>query len=147
MKHVGRLGVALLAFVIGVAVAPIHFYREASGYGKVIDGGGGYGITVYTSSYFVKLWSAHDSYVSPEKADQVFNEYLSQAVKVIEVGPKLDREGAVVGRRAMVLFDSPETSCYYTQILSTDGRRVDYIYSTSALHVKEFEKQQRSSPR
>jgi hypothetical protein len=53
MKHVRRLSVTLLTFLVGVAVAPIQFYDEASGRGKVIDGGGNYAITVYRSSYFV----------------------------------------------------------------------------------------------
>jgi len=63
-------------------------------------------------------------------------------MKVIEVGPKINDEGAVVGRRATALFFSPELSCY-TEILWTDGRFLHYIFSTSAVHVKEFEKYQR----
>ena len=140
MKHVRRLGIALLTFIVGVAVSPIQFYCEGLGRGKVIDGGGNYGIAVYTSSYFVKLWFVHESYVSPEKADQVFDEHLSHAVRVFEVGPKIDRHGTVVGRRAMALFFSPETSRHYTEIFWTDGHVIDYISSTSALHAKEFEK-------
>jgi len=143
MKYVRGLGVALLTFIVGVAVAPIKFYEEGSGRGKVIDGGGNFAVTVYTSSYFIKLWFAHESYVSPEKANEVFNQRLSQAVKVIEVGPKINGEGAVVGRRVMALFFSPELSCYYTEILWTDGRILHYIFSTSALHATQFEKRQR----
>jgi hypothetical protein len=131
--------VALLTFLVGVAVAPIQFYAEGLGHGKVIDGGGDYAITRYKSSYFIKLWFEHESYVSPEKANQVFNEHLIQAVKVIEVGPKINRKGAVVGRRATALFFSPEISGYYTEIFWTDGHVVYYISSTSALHAKEFE--------
>ena len=54
MKYVRRFSIALLTFVLGVAVLPIHFYVEGMGCGKVIDGGG-FGITSYSSSYFVKL--------------------------------------------------------------------------------------------
>lgn len=140
MKHVRRLGFAVLTFLVGVAVAPIQFYWEASVRGKLIDGGGDYGSTRYTSSYFVKLFSGHESYVSPEKADQAFNEGLSQAVEVFELGPKIDRQGKVVGRRAMALFFAPEISRYYIEIFWTDGHVIDYISSTSALHAKEFEK-------
>ena len=140
MKYVRRLGVALLTFIVGVAVAPIRFYDEASGRGMVIDGGGNFAITVYTSSYFVKLWFVHESYVSSEKADEVFNQRLSQAVSVIEVGPKINGRGTIVGRRAIALFYSPEISRYYTEILWTDGHILHYIFSTSALHAKEFEK-------
>ena len=143
MKYFRRLGIALLTFVLGVAVSPIRFDVEGMGCGKVIDGGGGFGITSYSSSYFVKLLSASEQYVSPEKANAVFDQHLSEAVKVIEVGPKINRAGVVVGRRAMALFYVPETSTYYTDIFWTDGRIVDYISSTSTLHVKEFENQQR----
>lgn len=143
MKHVRRLGIALLTFVLGVAVSPIHFYVEGMGCGKVVDGGGGFSITSYRSSYFVKLLFVTAAYVSPEKADAVFKQHLSEAVNLIELGPKLNREGVVVGRRAMATFYDPELSSYYTEIFWTDGRFLHYISSTSALHVREFEKHQR----
>ena len=143
MKYVRRFGFALLTFTLGVAVSPIRFYVEGMGCGKVIDGGGGFSFTAYKSSYFVKLLLAHEGYVSPEKANKVFEEHLSHAVKIIEVGPKVNGEGVVVGRRAVALSFAPEDSCYYTEILWTDGRFLHYIVSTSALHAKEFEKYQR----
>ena len=143
MKLVRRLGLTLLTFLLGVALSPIRFCVRGLGHGKVIDGGGNYAITLYRSSYFVYLCFAHESYVSPEKADQVFNERLSEAVQVLELGPKLNGKGVVVGRQAVVLFFSPEASRYYTGILWTDGRILHYISSTSALHAKEFEKYQR----
>jgi hypothetical protein len=143
MKYVRRLGFALLTFTLGVAVSPIRFYVEGMGCGKVIDGGGGFSITSYQSSYFIKLLSVSEAYVSPEKANEVFDERLSTAVRIIELGPKVNREGRVVGRRAVALFFSPEASCHYTEILWTDGRFLHYIVSTSALHAKEFEKYQR----
>ena len=142
MKYVRRLVIALLTFTLGVAVSPIRFYVEGMGCGKVIDGGGGFSITSYRSSYFIKLLSVSEAYVSPEKANNVFDEHLSSAVKIIEVGPKVNGQGVVVGRRAVALFFSPEASCYYTEIRWTDGRFLHYIFSTSALHAKEFEKHQ-----
>jgi len=81
MKHGRRLGFALLTFLVGVAVSPIQFYGQGWGHGKVIDGGGNYAITVYTSSYFVKLWDSHESYISPEKADQVFTNVSAKRCK------------------------------------------------------------------
>src|SRR5215470_7627764 len=142
MKYFRPFPIALLTFVLGVAMSPIHFYVEGMGCGKVVDGGGGFGITSYSSSYFVKLWSASEAYVSPEKADAVFNQQLSQAVNVIELGPKTNREGVVVGRRAMAIFYSPQLSKNYTEIIWTNGRFLHYIGSTSTMHVKDFEKQQ-----
>ena len=143
MKYVPRLGIALVTFTLGVAVSPIHFYVEGMGCGHVIDGGGGFSFTSYKSSYFVKLLLAHEGYVSPEKANEVFDERLSTAVRIIEIGPKLNGEGMVIGRRAVALSFAPEDSCSYTEILWTDGRFLHYIVSTSALHAKEFEKYQR----
>jgi hypothetical protein len=143
MKFLRRLGFALLTFVLGVAMSPIRFYVEGMGCGKMADGGGGFGITSYSSSYFVKLWSAQSAYASPEKADEAFNRQLSQAVNVVELGPKVNRDGVVVGRRAMAIFYSPQLSRNYTQILWTNGRFLHYIGSTSTMHVKEFERQRR----
>jgi len=143
MKHIRRLSIALLTFVLGVAISPIHFYVEGMGYGKLVDGGGGFGITSYSSSYYVELWHFQASYASSEKAEEVFNQHLSQAVNVIELGPKTNREGVVVGRRAMAILYSPQLSKNYTEIIWTNGRFLQYIASTSTLHVRAFEKQQR----
>jgi hypothetical protein len=143
VRYLRHLGVALVTFLLGVALSPIHFYIEGMGCGKVIDGGGGFSINSYRSSYFIQLLLAHEGYVSLEKANQVFDQRLNQAVKVVEVGPKINHEGAVVGRRAVALFFSAGLSRYYTEIFWTDGRTVSYILSTSALHAEEFEKQQR----
>ena len=143
MKHIRRLSIALLTFVLGVAMSPIHFYVEGMGCGKLVDGGGGFGITSYSSSYDVELWHFQASYASPEKADEVFNQHLSQAVNVIELGPKTNPEGVVIGRRAMAILYSPQLSKNYTEIIWTNGRFLQYIASTSTLHVRAFEKQQR----
>jgi len=56
---------------------------------------------------------------------------------------KIDLAFRNLGRRAVALFFAPEASCYYTEILWTDGRFLHYIVSTSALHAKVFEKYQR----
>ena len=143
MKHLRRLGIALLTFVLGVAMSPIQFYVEGMGCGKVKDGGGGFGITSYSSSYFVKLWFVQSAYPSPEKADAIFNQTLSHAINVIELGPKINQQGVVVGRRAMVILYSPQLSKNYTEIIWTDGGFLHYIGSTSTMQVREFEKQQR----
>jgi hypothetical protein len=143
MKYARRLGIALLTFTLGVVVSPIRFYVEGMGCGKVIDGGGGFSVTAYQSSYFIKLLSVSEAYGSREKADQVFNQRLSQAVEVFEVGPEIDQKSTVVGRRAEALYFAPEASLYYTEILWTEGRFLHYIVSTSTLHAREFEKHHR----
>jgi hypothetical protein len=142
MKCIRWFSVALLTFVLGVVMSPVRFYVEGMGCGKLIDGGGGFGITSYSSSYFVKLWFVQSAYASSEKADAVFDQHVSQALNVIELGPKMNREGVVVGRRAMAIFYSPQLSRNYTEIIWTDGRFLHYIGSTSTMHVKEFEKHQ-----
>lgn len=141
MKQVRRLVIALLTFALGVAVSPIRFDVEGMGAGRVIDGGG-FSITSYRSSYFVNLLSIYEAYVSAEHANAIFDIRLRKAAKVIEVGPKFNREGAVVGRRAMALFNSTESSGPYTEIFWTEGCLLHSISSTSSLHVREFEKHQ-----
>ena len=136
MKYIRRLGVAFLTFALGVALSPIHFYLEQTGVGK------GYSLISYTSSYYVKLWYESQTYASPVKADEAFNQRLGEAVKIFEVGPEVNENGTV-GRRALALFFLPEIPGYYTEVFRTDGRRVLNVSSTSALHVVEFEKQQR----
>ena len=131
---------ALLTFIIGVVISPIHFYLEGMGCGRVMDGGGGFSVQSYSSSYFVKLSFAHAGYVSTEKAAEVFNQQLAEAVEVIEVAPKLNSKGVVVGRRAEAIFFDPERDRYYACIFWTDGRFIHSIGSTSSLHVIEFER-------
>ena len=138
MKHIRRLVIALLTFALGVAVAPIRFDVEGMGCGKVVDGGG-FSITSYRSSYFVNLLSIHEAYISPEHANAIFDIRLRKAAKVIEVGPKFNRQGSVVGRRAMALFNSTEFSGPSTEIFWTEGCLLHSIHSTSSLH---FEKHQ-----
>lgn len=142
MKYVRRLGIALLTFALGVGVSPIRFDVEGRGCEKVVDGGG-FSITSYRSSYFVNLLSVYEAYFSREEANAIFDERLSKAAKVIEVGPKFNREGAVVGRRAIALFYSKELSGPYVEIFWIKGCLLHSIRSTSTMHVREFEKHER----
>ena len=135
MKHVRRLSVALLTFVIGVAVSPIHFYVESFACGIRSSG------TSYRSSYFIQLWAVNLAFDSREEAEETFNQHLSEAVEVYEVGPKIDKDGTVIGRRAVALFYFPPESRYFTKVFWTNGRNLNSISSASALHVREFEKQ------
>jgi len=140
MRYLRGPIVALLAFVIGVAISPIRFYAEGMGCGRVIDGGGGFSITSYTSSYFVRLSFAHSGYVSTEKANQVFGQHLGEAVRVVEHTPKFNKAGTLVGQRAVAVFFDAETNQYYAAAFWTDGRFLHSIHSSSYLHVIEFEK-------
>jgi hypothetical protein len=140
MKYLRYPLLAFGTFIIGVVVSPIQFYLEGIGCGRVIDGGGGFSVSSYRSSYFVDLSFAHAGYVSTEKANEVFNQRLGEAARVIEVGPKLNSNGLSVGRRAVTIVFEPELNQYYACVFWTDDRIIHSIYSTSFLHVVEFEK-------
>ena len=141
MRHVRGPVVALVAFVVGVVISPIHFSGQSVACGKLMDGGGGFSITSYRSSYFIKVYFSHGAYESPEKAEAVFDEAVKKASRVIDVTSKLDKDGVLVSRRALVVSVEPETKRYYANVFWTNGRMVHSIDSFSYLHVIEFEKQ------
>ena len=135
MKHFRRLGVALLTFVVGVMVSPIHFYPE------MIACGSHNSSASYRSSYFMQVSRGSREFNSAAEAEEAFNQSLSEAAEVIEVGPKVDRDGTVIGRRAVTLYYFPEEARYFTRVYWTQGHNLYSLSSGSALHVKEFEKQ------
>lgn len=134
------LFVAILAFVVGIAVTPIGFSVEGFACGRLRDGSGGFSATSYTSSYSVRLSFAHYSYSSKEKANEVFDHYVSEAVRVVETTPNLNKEGVPVGRRAVTISYNPETHQSYAYVFWTDGSDLHSIESPSLLHVIELEK-------
>jgi len=138
MKHIRRFGVALLMFVVGVVFSPIHFYPEMIACGLHNSS------TSYRSSYFIQVSNGYQGFDSAAQADEAFNQRLSRAGEVIEVGPKVDKDGAVIGRRAVTLYYFPQESRYFTRVYWTHGRYLYSISSGSALHVREFEKQMES---
>jgi len=129
-----------VTFIVGVVISPIHFAVEGMGCGRTIDGGGGFSVTSYKSSYFVNLSFAHSGYLSTEKANEVFKQTLGEAVRVLEVSPKFDTHGQTIGRRAVVVFFDTERNQYYASVFWTEGRFLHSIDSSSYLHVIEFEK-------
>jgi hypothetical protein len=141
MKYLRGPVVALLAFVIGVVVSPIHFSKEGMGYGRMRDGGGGFSITSYRSSYFLQLNFAHAGHVSEEQANTQFDELVAEAVEVISITPKVDEHGTIVGRRAVAMFLDGETDRHFASVFWTQGKLVHSINSTSLMHVLEFEEQ------
>ena len=141
MKHLRRLLVALAAFVAGVALTPIRFHVEGMGCGRMLDGSGGFSVTSHSSSYSVSLSFAHESYKSPEKTNEAFDHYIHDAVRVIELTPRLDQKGITVGRRAVAMFFNREVNQPVACVFWTDGKFLHSIHSPSLLHVIEFEKQ------
>ena len=140
MRYLRYPLVALITLVVGVVLSPIRFYVEGMGCGRVIDGGGGFSITSYQSTYFVGLQFVHSGYSSTEKANEVFDQHLREAVRVVSVTSKLNKNGMPVGRRAEVVFFVPEVNKCDVSVFWTDGRMVHAIYSSSRFHVLEFEK-------
>jgi hypothetical protein len=131
--------VALLAFVIGVAISPPRFYMESSACGRVIDGGGGFSIKNYRSTYLVQVSSAVSAYDSTKKANQAFDDRLAQAVRVIDHAPQINKDN--IGQRAVAVFFDADANQYYASVFWTDCQFIGSIGSTSYLHAIEFEKQ------
>jgi hypothetical protein len=137
MKYIRRFGVAIVTFVIGVAISPIHFFGESIACGLHSSS------TSYRSSYFIQVSNGYREFDSAEEAEEAFNQRLSRAAQVVEVGPKVDKDGTVTGRRAVTMYYFPQESRYFTKIFWTHGRYLYSISSGSALHASEFEKQMR----
>jgi hypothetical protein len=133
---------AILTFILGIVISPISFRTDLIACGRVPDGGGGFSVTRYTSSYFVKLWFSHAGYPSAEKANEVFQSQVNEAVRVIERTPKLDKEGRKVGERAVAVFFSQENNEHYACVFWTDKTILHSVYSSSLMHVLDFEKNQ-----
>jgi hypothetical protein len=142
MRFLRDAAIALFTFVLGVGISPIHFYAEATAYGRMTDGNDAFSISSYKSNYFVKLLYGHEGYASPDKADDAFNQHLKNAVKLIEVTPKTSKQGLTIGRRAVAVFFEPSANHYYAVVFWTEGRFLYSICSTSLIHVVDFEKHQ-----
>jgi len=56
--------------------------------------------------YFRRLGIALLTFV----ANEVFDQRLSKVTKIVELGPKVNSDGVVIGRRGMALIYSPELS-------------------------------------
>jgi hypothetical protein len=141
-RHLLRVLISVLTFTIGVAISPIRFTTEMWGHGVVSDGGGAFAVVRYRSSYFVNLWRTSEVYDTPEKADQVFQDRLREAVRVLERTPKFSGGGAKVGERAVAIFYSRERGEQYACVFWTEGRVLTQVYSSSLMHVLDFEKHQ-----
>jgi hypothetical protein len=141
MRYLRYPAVAILTFVIGVIISPIHYFGESFACGGITEEGGGFsGGECFRSSYFIQVCEGSAVYRSPERANQVFDEKLQEAERVVEVAPKLDEDGVVVGRRAVAVFRGSPDSGRYVTIFWTHGRVLNGISSSSWMHVKHFER-------
>ena len=139
MRYLRGPIVAFVAFIFGVAISPIHFSVEmiACGFVPAHDSAS---TTTYRSAYFIQTSFSNANYPSTEKANEVFNEKLREAIRVIEIMPKLNKHGVPVGRRAVAIFFHPDLNEYRTKVFWTNGTTFHSISSTSFLHVMQFEK-------
>lgn len=135
MKYIRRLTLTILTFVIGVAISPIHFYVESIACGPHSS------FTGYRSSYFMQTSTGYISYDSEQEASDAFNDGLNEAVEVIELKPKLNKEGVLIEQRAIGKFYNEGTGEFYVISFWREGRSVRKIISRSYIHVMEFEKQ------
>jgi len=135
MKYVRRLALAIVTFVIGVAISPIRFDVESIACGSHNSG------TSFRSSYFMQTSSSYVGYKSEQKASDAFNEELNEAVEVIELKPKVNKEGVLIEQRAIGKFYNKGTNEFYVMLFWRQGRSVRRISSRSYIHVKDFERQ------
>jgi len=81
------------------------------------------------------------SYDSEQEASDAFNEELNEAVEVIELKPKVNKEGILIEQRAVGKFYNKGTDGFYVMLFWREGRSVRRISSRSYMHVKDFERQ------
>lgn len=135
MKYVRRVALAIFTFVIGVAISPIHYYVESIGCGPRSS------FTSYRSSYFMQTSTGYVSYESEQEATEAYNEGLKKAVEVIEIKPRVNKEGVLIEQRAIGKFYNEGTGEFYFGLFWREGRTVHKIISRSYMHVIDFEKQ------
>src|SRR5687767_7797434 len=141
LVYVSKAIVALLStFVLGVLISPIGFYLESRACGRATDGGGGFYIHRYRSTYFINVWFSSSQFHSPEKANEWLAKDVKSVVKVIEAGPRYDREGRLIGQRAVLILLDPVDNKQYAAVFWTDGRLLFAIVSSSMTHVMQFER-------
>ena len=65
----------------------------------------------------------------------------AEAVEVLELKPKVNKEGVLIEQRAIGKFYNEGTREFYVVLFWREGRSVRKIISRSYIHVIEFEKQ------
>jgi hypothetical protein len=135
MRYVRYVAIAVFTFVIGMAISPIRFYGESIACGPHNS------TTVFRSSYFIQTSFSHVAHPSDLEASEAFNQQLKEAVRIIEVSPKVNKDGVLIEQRAVAVFYNAGTGEYYASVFWRDGRMVHGVFSRSLTHVLDFEKQ------
>ena len=135
MKYLRYLALAIVTFIIGVAISPIRFSAEGIACGRHNS------LESYRSLYFIQTSRSYVTYDSEAEASDAFNKHLSEAVTIYDRSPKVNREGVLIEQRAVGLFYDQDNNAYYVISFWRDGRTLTAVGSRSYIHVKEFEKQ------
>ena len=133
MKYLLYLALAIFTFAIGVGISPIRFYFES-----VACGPRTYSRS-FRSSYFMQTSDSHTSYDSEQEATDAFNKKLSNALRVYDTSPKVNKEGVLIKQRALALFYHQGNDEYYIVSFWTERKTFRRISSRSYAHVKDYE--------
>ena len=134
MKYLLRLAVAILAFAIGVAISPTHFYWESVACGPRGS------TTSYRSSYFIRTSRSYIYYESEAEASEAFKKKLGEAITIYDVSPKVSH-GVLIEQHAVGLFYDQGNDDFYVVSFWRDGQWVHGVSSRSYNHVKDLENQ------
>jgi hypothetical protein len=135
MKYVRRLALAILTFMIGIAISPIRFYQKSISCG--IQGGS----KSYQSSYFMRTSRSYVYYESEAEAYAAFKKKLSEAITIYHGSQTVSKDGAPIDQHAVALFYDQGNDEYYVISFWQDGQWLHSIRSRSYSDVKELENQ------
>jgi hypothetical protein len=94
-------------------------------------------IHLYQSLDGVKI--SHSGRTLTQDIEQKLRTILEKAI-VIERGPKLDKEGRIIGERAVIVYENKDTGRQSALAYSTSGDSISMISGSSLEHVMSFEK-------
>ena len=117
----------------------MQFTRGTSGE-LLTEDGEKLGFTNFKASDDIELQVLYWGFDDAPRATEVFEKQIARAIKVVQRGKKLDKNGKVVGERAQVTFSSRGSQETFSAILWTDGPKFHQIQSISLPEILELEK-------
>jgi hypothetical protein len=115
------------------------------GNGRTRDGVPTY-FSNYESSGGNKLYKILIEFQSTERCNEQLNALIKASVKLIERGPRKDRDGHTVGERIVVLLPTKLPDERLAAIAWTNGKKYTDIRSNSLEDLQAFEKGVRETP-
>jgi hypothetical protein len=98
-------------------------------------------ISDFESSDGVRLSLQTKTYKSRKASAVALGRLKRKAVRVIEDGPKADKQGRTVGERALLETKSEDQKVTGAELAWSDGPTLRILYSPSLRHVLLFERQ------